>query len=177
MPLSDAATEHRKSQAKEYYVRNKDKYAAYNKNYYQKNKEKRMAHIKRYIDKNKERIANYRRQYRTTRRPELCAKSKAYRLANLEKVKVSVRSAFIKRKYGITAQEYDARIVAQEGKCEVCKEVPTGKGAKSKLHLDHCHITNKHRGMICGNCNVALGMARDNLVVLKALVNYLEKYK
>ena len=177
MPLSEAAKEHRKAQAKEYYVRNKEKYAVYGRNYYQENKDRRNEKVKVYRHKNRERLAEYKRQYRSERRAELCAKSKAYRLANLEKIKASVRSAYIKRTYGITAQEYDARIAAQNGKCEVCKNKPNGNGAKSKLHLDHCHTTQKIRGMICGNCNAALGMAKDDLVILRALVAYMERYQ
>lgn len=56
--------------------------------------------------------------------------------------------------------------------CEICKV--SEKNLKKKLCLDHCHKTNRFRGWICHRCNFALGYARDNIEILKNMIEYLK---
>jgi len=70
-------------------------------------------------------------------------------------------------RYGVNKEWFDARF---KGSCEICdKEISV-----SETHIDHCHSTNKVRGLICGLCNKGLGQFKDNLELLKRAVNYLE---
>lgn len=67
-------------------------------------------------------------------------------------------------------------------KCEVCGILCAFYGESSsinkpKLVLDHCHKTGKLRGMLCSLCNMALGSAKDDIVVLESLINYLKKHQ
>jgi hypothetical protein len=57
-------------------------------------------------------------------------------------------------------------IAAQGGKCAVCRKA-------DPEHVDHDHATNKVRGILCFNCNQALGNARDDVHVLQGLIRYL----
>jgi hypothetical protein len=57
--------------------------------------------------------------------------------------------------------------------CEVCGKPPNGKGA---LHFDHCHTTQIFRGWLCHTCNVVLGNAEDDPVLLRKLADYLERF-
>jgi hypothetical protein len=41
--------------------------------------------------------------------------------------------------------------------------------------IDHCHSTNKIRGVLCNNCNTALGLVGDNIGTLQSMVEYLSK--
>lgn len=82
------------------------------------------------------------------------------------------RSKNLKKNYGITVEEYDAMLASQGEVCKVCKGPPLGKG---RYHVDHDHVTGKIRGLLCHKCNVALGMVRDNVEHLKALIAYLEE--
>lgn len=52
--------------------------------------------------------------------------------------------------------------------CEVCD-------SKEKICLDYNHKTGIFRGWICHKCNVSLGMANDDINILKKLVKYLKK--
>ena len=54
-------------------------------------------------------------------------------------------------------------------KCEVCGDV-------CQMCYDHNHKTNEFRGWLCSRCNVALGMAKDDIKILKKLILYLKKY-
>jgi hypothetical protein len=44
------------------------------------------------------------------------------------------------------------------------------------LVVDHNHTTNKIRALLCSNCNLILGHAKDNKEILIKLSEYLEKY-
>lgn len=57
--------------------------------------------------------------------------------------------------------------------CEVCGTF-AGSG-KAGIHYDHDHKTGLFRGWLCGRCNVALGMVKDNSETLVALSEYLIK--
>lgn len=63
---------------------------------------------------------------------------------------------------GLAEEVYEKRTV-----CEIC-------GSSLRLQLDHCHETNKIRGMLCGNCNIGLGIFKDKVDVLRKAVDYLD---
>lgn len=75
------------------------------------------------------------------------------------------------RLYGIREADLVAMREAQGGVCKLCGE--PNKTKRGSLHIDHCHTTGKVRGLLCHNCNLMLGHARDNVDVLKAAIDYL----
>jgi len=84
----------------------------------------------------------------------------------------TARNARFKRKYGITADEYDQMLESQNGVCLICSgPPPNGR----PLVVDHCHSTGDVRGLLCNNCNALLGMAADDIQRLTAAITYLEK--
>lgn len=42
--------------------------------------------------------------------------------------------------------------------------------------IDHCHVTGKVRGILCGLCNKALGLMKDNREILLGAIAYLDKH-
>lgn len=80
--------------------------------------------------------------------------------------------------YGITVEEYDALYEAQGGLCALCKnpETQTRHGKVKVLAVDHCHATDKVRGLLCHACNCALGYLRDDPVLIRAAADYVESY-
>jgi len=73
---------------------------------------------------------------------------------------------FRKSRYGIDADRVAARFKAQDGLCKICIAGPAE-------HLDHDHKTGAARGLLCGPCNRALGMFRDDPVRLQRAIDYL----
>lgn len=47
----------------------------------------------------------------------------------------------------------------------------------SSVHIDHCHNSNLFRGILCSNCNRALGLFGDNPHIIKNAYNYLAQFK
>jgi hypothetical protein len=104
-----------------------------------------------------------------------CAKedrSKRY-LLDRENAIANQRRINIFNKYGITEKEYNTMLELQNGKCAICgsKEIKR-KGAKY-FNIDHCHKSNKVRGLLCHNCNIVLGKIEDSKEWLKQALIYL----
>lgn len=71
---------------------------------------------------------------------------------------------------GLTPEQYTEMLSAQNGGCKVC----AGPSGHRRFHVDHDHKTGVVRGLLCSNCNVALGQAKDSASRLMALAEYLE---
>lgn len=95
--------------------------------------------------------------------------AREYRRKNPEKVKESKRRA----KYNMTSS-YKEMLNAQNGRCKVCN-VHAEDVHNKVLHVDHCHSTGQVRGLLCSNCNTALGLLKDNLYNIERLFNYLKE--
>lgn len=77
-------------------------------------------------------------------------------------------------KYGITPTDYNDLLQSQNNVCAVCGQpCPTG----NHLAVDHDHKTGKMRGLLCVNCNMALGYVQDDPDLLRKLADYLENHK
>lgn len=80
---------------------------------------------------------------------------------------------------GFTPEEYDALLAKQNGVCAIChrpEEAHSSWSSKTKpLSVDHDHVTQKVRGLLCCHCNRLLGAAKDNVETLLAAVDYLRQ--
>lgn len=76
--------------------------------------------------------------------------------------------------YGISLNEYKARLLAQDYKCPLCsKSFSEGAFGPDSPVVDHCHTNGHVRGIICNECNRGLGYFRDNPEALMNAVQYL----
>ncbi len=90
-----------------------------------------------------------------------------------------IRDKIYQRKFGINLQQYEQMLDEQGGKCAICgTDKPMGHGAKyGRLSVDHCHTTGIVRGLLCHQCNVTIGSAKDDITILANAIAYLEKFK
>lgn len=79
------------------------------------------------------------------------------------------RVAFKKQKGYKIDLEREALLAAQGENCLICKD------RMNPAHYDHDHVTGKFRGYLCLNCNVGLGMFKDNPERLLAAIEYLSR--
>ena len=77
--------------------------------------------------------------------------------------------------YGLTAESLQALYEAQQGRCAICREEKPVRGGPAGLAIDHDHRTGRVRGLLCVNCNQALGKFGDSTDLLIAAVLYLER--
>ena len=96
-----------------------------------------------------------------------CAKQmhQAWARANPEKR----RGHKLKHRYGIDNVDYDNMVQQQRGRCDICN-------TKTKLAVDHCHVSGQVRALLCNACNVGLGHFNDNAELLRAAADYIRKH-
>jgi hypothetical protein len=83
-----------------------------------------------------------------------------FKRATPETIKATNRKAKLLHRYGITIAQYNKMLEMQNFVCKICEEGP--KKENSYLHVDHCHGSNRVRGLLCFSCNrLRVGKARD----------------
>jgi hypothetical protein len=74
----------------------------------------------------------------------------------------------LQNSFGISLDEYEKMCANQYNKCAICAE-------EVSLNVDHCHSNGHIRGLLCGCCNRAIGLLRDDVKILQSAINYLSK--
>lgn len=74
-------------------------------------------------------------------------------------------------KYGVSKEQFDNMIAAQENQCAICSQ----PNAKRALCIDHDHKTGEIRGLLCDPCNKGIGFFNDRPELLIAASEYLHK--
>ena len=81
------------------------------------------------------------------------------------------RERNLKYAWGLNEEEFAALAEKQGGKCAGCdRDLSDGKST----HIDHCHESGRIRGILCRNCNLALGLVHDEPGTLLRLAHYLQ---
>jgi Recombination endonuclease VII len=115
-------------------------------------KKKRRA----YIEANREQIRARVKAYNEANKEHNHQVDKAYRDANREKRSAAERA----RRYGFSLEQWEALYHAQGGCCALCRVDLSSLSARA-VHVDHCHTTNKVRGILCHDCNTSIGKLGD----------------
>lgn len=95
-------------------------------------------------------------------------KNKEWGEANPKSYKESQRRSNRKRIYGLSDEDYSNMLIFQNNSCAICK---TDIGWEAAV--DHCHETNKVRGLLCRNCNSGIGFLKDDINILENAIKYL----
>lgn len=122
----------------------------------------------------------------------VCARVNAWRVANADVLRERKRVAYVRdralhrnrklvQNYGITRDDYEAMLEAQQGVCAVCQRPETkrannGSGELRELSVDHCHATGQVRGLLCSTCNSAIGLLDEDESRLLAAISYLRRH-
>jgi hypothetical protein len=99
-----------------------------------------------------------------------CAKEEGKRYYKYNAIKDWERK--LRKKYGITAEEYYKLEETQQYSCKVCGIHKDSLG--KRLCVDHCHDTGLIRGLLCDKCNTGIGKLGDSIEGLQRALKYLE---
>jgi len=112
-----------------------------------------------------------------------CRYSQSGQLGKLWRQEHPREAKLRKKKYhlkerGLTLGDFSCLLGRQKARCAIC-----GAALSMMPHrpescmIDHDHITGKTRGLLCLNCNIALGHVQDNPSRLRLMVAYLDKFR
>jgi len=92
---------------------------------------------------------------------------------NPVKSKLRYRKHRLKKAFGITVEQYDEMFKRQGGCCAICGDTNIKYGRR--LAVDHHHTTGEIRGLLCNQCNRALGYFHDDIHRLTSAIKYLSR--
>lgn len=143
-----------------------------------KSKDRAKAYFKQWQRENRGKCNEYSKRWYERNRSQHLAATKKWKAANNEKMrewlkqwqrdnKSHINELRLIRKYGLTLKDWKELSIQQRNRCKICAR-------KVKLHVDHNHKTNKVRGLLCANCNQALGLFFESRKSLYRAISYLE---
>lgn len=119
------------------------------------------AYQRAYYHRRKEQAIAYRNS------PERREYMKTYQAANHAKLDMQRQESARLKLYGLTQEQYRTLLEKQDWECPICTRLLT------KPVVDHEHGTSRVRGLLCRNCNAALGLLEDNTDNLERAIEYL----
>lgn len=90
------------------------------------------------------------------------------------------KNSYYQRNYGLTESQYEDKKKEQGYKCKICGEEGFCIGNKNhteKLVVDHDHESGQVRDLLCHNCNRALGLLQDSVIIADSALQYLKRWK
>ncbi len=132
--------------------------------YRQLNPEKRRETVKKYQLTHPGKVKEINKRWYIKNREKISIKAREYTKSG--KRNISTR----KSRYGLTQKDFDNLKKNQSNLCAICLiefEITP--------RIDHCHRTNKIRGLLCNQCNIGLGAFKDKIEVLKSAIIYLRR--
>lgn len=87
------------------------------------------------------------------------------------------RDRNLKRKYGISLEEYNSLLSKQKGVCLLCNKPERSRskhGKMNSLAVHHCHRTGKILGLCCFSCNSLMGYFKDDPELLRKAADICE---
>lgn len=143
-----------------YYQANKENFIKKRKERYWANPDEARKLTLEYYAANKERMSEQNKVWSQNNNDKMKQYKRAYCARNPEKLK----KKRLCKKYNLKPEEYDVLMEKAGNICPIC-EVDFDWVNRHKANrpcIDHCHKTGKVRGVICGQCNAAIGQLNDD---------------
>lgn len=135
-------------------------------------KEQHRAYMRAWYKSNKEKARKYTERWRLANPEATRAIKRQYYQRNREILRARIRKQELQSLYGLTLDDYHRMLIAQDGRCAICGSPIT---AKRSLDVDHNHVTQAVRGLLCIHCNRKIAVLEDPQWV-KLGMEYLERY-
>lgn len=121
------------------------------------------------------------KELRVQRNPQIAAYQRKKRSGRTEEEKLLSKDYMLQYHFGISLDDYREMLERQDYSCAVCKRADgTDKHSgerKKQLSVDHDHTTGAIRGLLCNDCNRALGQLGDDVDRVRALLAYMERFE
>lgn len=128
-------------------------------------RDKRLAAVQRWNERHPDRLK---------------ANRKVTRQRRLARDPLMDRRLYLRKRFGITIDDYDRMLAAQNGLCAICGEPEKGilkrTGKRKALAVDHDHKTGKIRQLLCAWCNTALARIEADRSIVTKINSYLDRH-
>lgn len=143
-----------------------------------KTKEEKQLYMQQWRKLNADKIKTYAKKWKTLNVDHIKSYQKEYH--NEYRKRDDVQQWFFEKNlrlnYGITENDFLELWENQDGKCMICDTNLIPRGRKHNcVAIDHNHLTDEIRGLLCRGCNSGIGHFKDNPEVLIAAANYLKE--
>lgn len=95
-----------------------------------------------------------------------------------ECVRIKSAKGNLKKGYGLTFGDIAQMLRDQDNACATCLtpfiKVDPDNFRMGDANVDHCHAYGHNRGLLCMDCNIALGKVKDNIETLSRMIDYLK---
>lgn len=149
----------------------------YRQNFTQEQRKNRAANTARYRLRHPDRIKAYkgRPEVKKARAAEQSKRRSKWSPEERDRARIAMRDSKLKRSYGISTEDYERMLSAQSGVCAICRmpDETKHKNWNGRLQVDHCHLTNRVRGLLCGRCNLMIGRIKESVEIATRMVEYL----
>ncbi len=133
------------------------------------------AKTKKYRAEHKEQVKQYDREYKRSPRGREVSRrgdeKRRHTPARKTVLRRAIRKSTLKRKYGLTPEDYNKMFEAQEGCCAICNVYQSE--SEIRMAIDHDHKTGRIRGLVCRDCNLFLGHLEKKCGLLLRALEYL----
>jgi hypothetical protein len=102
----------------------------------------------------------------------LTDKTREWAASNPSRWEQQRRKSYLKKKYGVSAEDVDDLLIRQGGACAICGK-REGDSRGFRMHIDHDHATGRVRGILCNLCNQGLGAFHDDVALMTTAIAYL----
>ena len=176
---------------KEWYARNREAVLERRRKAYAENKNGIRDNKSADRKANRSEERKTQRAYIENNREKVNARRREYYRKNAEKIKPGFKARYysdkdahtdarLKRKFGITLEDYNAMFALQKGSCAVCgtkQKIKDKHGNLRRLAVDHDHKTGKVRQLLCSPCNTSIGLIKENVKTLNKMIEYIKKHE
>lgn len=109
-------------------------------------------------------------QCRTWKSGAIFALDRSRRGGRTSRCRPCTSAASTAARYGMTVDKLAAFRATHGERCGICE-------ATESLNIDHDHATGVVRGLLCPNCNSAIGKLKESPTLMAAALAYLEKHR
>ncbi len=120
--------------------------------------------------RNRERILERARAYHKRNKQRIADRKKSYESQERNRIRRKFR--IIKNKFNISESQWHEALFDQGNACAICRNSDFGHYGPV---IDHCHVAGHFRGLLCSNCNTAIGLLRNNPMIMENARTYLLK--
>lgn len=133
---------------------------------------------KKWREANKDVLREKRKAYYEANKEVVLAKRKLDRKLNPSKYnndKERKRKSDARRRIhsNFSPEVYQMALLLQNNRCAIC-DADLLLMSRHRVHADHCHKTGSPRGVLCGDCNMAIGLMKDDVTRLTSAIRYLK---